>query len=382
MEINLYLQTLKRGWWIIVLTMLVALNGSLLLSYLTPPIYEATSRFVVSPNAEMYESSWDVVSSLDTLDRRSIINTYKELLASPSVYRENLDIQKIGADIVESEYSISTVVIPDTNILKLTVTGPDPELVLLIAKSVGAQALIYINDLYPVYNFNIFDEPSLNPEPIYPQPVQNAGLALLMGGIVGISLAFAREQMATTLEKLRERSIVDNVTSAYTREYFVRRVREEIAQDTKSMLSLVFINLRGLAEVADALPQPIYDRVLRSTTKTLIRELRGRDVVARWNKEELAVLLPSTKGVAVENTFQRIQEYLNEPIVVDETGDMIVKPDACVGIVERNQFEDSEDLIERAEMAMERASAFKKAAVVFLSTPFVLGEELQDAASS
>ena len=198
---------------------------------------------------------------------------------------------------------------------------------------------------------------------------------MLIGAIVGLSLAFAREQMATTLEKLRERSIIDNVSSAYTREYFVRRVREQIAQDTKSTLSLGFINLRGLEEVSDALPQAIYDRVFRSITKTLIRELRGRDVVARWNSSQLAVLLPSTPGVAVENTFQRIQGYLSESIAVDESGDVVVKPDPCVGIVERTQFEDSEELIERAEMAMERASAFKTAAVMFLSNPFVMDEE-------
>ena len=281
MEINLYLQTLKRGWWIVVLTMLIALNGALLFSYLTPPIYEATARFVVSPNAEVYDSSWDVVSSLDTLDRRSIINTYKELLASSSVYGNNVEIQKMGLDAIEGNYVITTVVIPDTNILKLTVTGPDPEIALTITEAIGVQALEYVNELYPVYHFTIFNEAVLQPEPIYPLPLQNAGLALLIGGIVGLSLAFAREQMATTFEKLRERSIIDSVSSAYTREFFVRRVREEIAQDTKSMLSLVFINLRGLEDVSGALPQVIYDRVLRSITKILIRELRGRDIVAR-----------------------------------------------------------------------------------------------------
>ncbi|MBT3314369.1 MAG: diguanylate cyclase [Anaerolineae bacterium] len=378
MEINLYLQTLKRGWWIVVLTMLIALNGALLFSYLTPPIYEATARFVVSPNAEVYDSSWDVVSSLDTLDRRSIINTYKELLASSSVYGNNVEIQKMGLDAIEGNYVITTVVIPDTNILKLTVTGPDPEIALTITEAIGVQALEYVNELYPVYHFTIFNEAVLQPEPIYPLPLQNAGLALLIGGIVGLSLAFAREQMATTFEKLRERSIIDSVSSAYTREFFVRRVREEIAQDTKSMLSLVFINLRGLEDVSGALPQVIYDRVLRSITKILIRELRGRDIVARWNGSQLAILLPSTPGIAVENTFRRIQGYLGEPIPVNESGDMVVNPDPCIGIVERNQFENSEGVIERAEMAMEKASAFKTAAVVFLSSPFVVegSEEL------
>ena len=145
-----------------------------------------------------------------------------------------------------------------------------------------------------------------------------------------------------------------------------------------SDLSLVFINLRGLEDVSGALPQVIYDRVLRSITKILIRELRGRDIVARWNGSQLAILLPSTPGIAVENTFRRIQGYLGEPIPVNESGDMVVNPDPCIGIVERNQFENSEGVIERAEMAMEKASAFKTAAVVFLSSPFVVegSEEL------
>ncbi|MCF6278030.1 MAG: diguanylate cyclase [Anaerolineales bacterium] len=379
MEINLYWRTLRRGWWIILLTMLVALNASLLFSYLTPPVYEATARFVLSPNAGVYDSSWDVVSSLDTLDRRSIINTYKELLSSSSIYEKSLTVQNMGEAASLDDYSITATVIPDTNILKLTVDGPEPERVLAVAEAVSAQALVFINNLYPVYNFSVLDKPELQAEPIYPLPAQNAGLALLIGGIVGVSLAFAREQIGTTFEKLRERSIIDSVSSAYTREYFTRSVREEIAQDTSSTLSLGFINFRGLDDVADALPQAIFDRVIRSITKTLIRELRGRDIVARWGGSQLAVLLPSTPGTAVENTFRRIQSYLAEPVPISESGEMVVEPDPRIGIVERDQFEDSEDVIKRAEVAMERASSLKTATVVFLSNPFVLDEDEETA---
>ncbi|HXQ36591.1 MAG TPA: Wzz/FepE/Etk N-terminal domain-containing protein, partial [Anaerolineales bacterium] len=123
MEINIYLRTLQRGWWIIVLVMLATLNFSLLISYLTPPVYETSSRFVVSPNASVYSNSWDIVSSLDTLDRRSIINTYKELLASPAVYATSPGIQQMDPTELESKYKIVVVVVPDTNILKLTVDG-------------------------------------------------------------------------------------------------------------------------------------------------------------------------------------------------------------------------------------------------------------------
>lgn len=375
MEINLYLRTLRRGWWIVLLTMLVAMNASLLFSYLTPPVYEATARFVVSPNAGMYDSSWDVVSSLDTLDRRSIINTYKELLSSPSVYEENTDIQQLGVDEISDNYMISVVVIPDTNILRLNVTGPDPEKVLALTNAVSDQALVYINELYPVYNFSIFDEAKLNREPIHPLPMQNAGLALIMGGILGLSLAFSREQLQNTFESLRERSIVDSVSAAYTKKYYMRRLREEIAQDDSASLSLGLIHLRGLDDVSGALPQILFDRVLRGVTRILINELRGRDIVARWDNTKLAILLPNTTGTAVEKTFKRIQSYLAEAIPVSESKDMLISPDPCIGIAERAQFESSDEVIERVEAAVERAASFKKAAVVFLSAPFVFDDK-------
>ncbi|MEN9430350.1 MAG: Chain length determinant protein, partial [Pseudomonadota bacterium] len=88
----------RRGWWIILVTTLIATNVSLLVSYFTPPVYQTSERFIVSPNASIFSSSWDIVSSLDTLDRRSIINTYKELLANQTFYVKSPEMQKIGSN--------------------------------------------------------------------------------------------------------------------------------------------------------------------------------------------------------------------------------------------------------------------------------------------
>lgn len=373
MEINLYLRTLQRGWWIILLTVLIATNVSLITSYFTPPVYQTSARFIVAPNAGSFSSSWDVVSSLDTLDRRSIINTYRELLASSSVYRQNPQIQKIAPEVLAS-YDISVTVVPDTNILQLTVEGVDPNLTVELADAIGTQAVDYINKLYPVYIFSILDQPELPIAPIRPQPIQNAGLAFFFGAIIGLVLAFSKEQLQTSIEKLRERSIVDVPSSAYTRAYFERRLLEEIAQRPEHSLSLGMINFRGLADVADILPQQIMDRIINTVTQTLKSELRGRDVVGRWGDMQLAVLLPSTPISAVEATFKRIQLYLAETISVDTSGDMIVKPDPCIGVVGRNQLETGEELIARGVNAMEKASALDEASVVVLSTPFIFAK--------
>lgn len=366
MEIRLYLQILKRGWWIIAMTVLAALNTSLLISYLTKPVYEAKSRFVVSPNAGAYQTSYDITSSMDTLDRRSIINTYKELLVSSTVYKDHPEIKKIPAAEFAKNFSISAVVIPDTNILELTVDGADPQKITTVASAIGESALQYINKLYPVYNFAVLVPPSEPTSPVSPKPVQNAGFALIIGVILGAGLALLRDQLQNSLDIMRNRSTIDNVTSAYTRPYFERILNQEVVNKPDEVLSLGLINFRGLEDVADVLPPAIFNRVLRQETQTLKEELRSHDVVGKWNRTQLSVLLPSTPGTAAENTMKRIQILLARPISLDGISDTMLHPDPCIGITEKKAGEaDGERLIEYAESAMMKASVMDSSTVMF-----------------
>ena len=368
MEINIYLRTLQRGWWIIVFVMLIAVSTSLLISYVTPPTYETSSRFVVSPNAAVYQNSWDIVSSLDTLDRRSIVNTYKELIAGPAVFEADKNIVPVEW---EEYYAINVVVIPETNILELTVEGPDPNSIVLVAKAIGDRALDYINDLYPVYNFSQLEEPQLPTEPIRPEPVKNAGLALLVGSVLGIGLAFSREQLQYSFEGLRKRSLFDIVSSAYTRAHFEKRLREEVSQNPDANLSLAFIYFKGIDDSWEVLPKVLVDRAMYMVTQKLKSELRGRDIVGRWDRSQLSVMLASAPSSAIENTFKRILKYLEEPIQLSEASEVLIRPEPSIGVVSRNQFEASEAVIVRAKAAVDQASSFGIPTVVYLSTPFI-----------
>ncbi len=376
MEFNLFLRTLQRGWWIIILSVFIATNASLAISYITPPVYQTTARYVVSPNAGLFSSSWELLSSLDTLDRRSIVNTYREMMASPSVYERAPEIQKLKEQSLDA-FDVSMAVIPDTNILRLTVEGPDPRLVVVVANAITTEVLPYMNELNPIYNLSIFEEPQIPTAPIRPQPLENALLAFLFGGMVGLVLAFSREQLQNTLDKLRERSIIDPVSSAYTRAYFERRLLEEITQHPDGKFAMGIINLRGLEQVVNVLPEPIFNRVLGVVSKKLKNELRGRDIVGRWTDTELVVILPGTPESAVESAFKRIQVYLSESVPVDNAGDMAFNPDPCIGVIMHKQFETAESVVERAQAAVEKASALSEATVIFLRSSYFPEESIR-----
>ena len=96
MEIRLYFQMLQRGWWVILLAALVAVSVSLGLSYLAVPQYQATASFIITPSATLTIGR-DVVNSLDTLDRRSIVATFAEVMNSRRILNEaagSLDLEE------------------------------------------------------------------------------------------------------------------------------------------------------------------------------------------------------------------------------------------------------------------------------------------------
>src|SRR3972149_987293 len=90
-----YIELLQSNWRWIAIFVLSACILSVFISLTATPIYLATTSFIIFPN-ENLTSSRDVVSSLDTLEKRSIIATYSEIVSSERVY---LNMQAGIADI-------------------------------------------------------------------------------------------------------------------------------------------------------------------------------------------------------------------------------------------------------------------------------------------
>jgi len=248
MELRLYLRMLQRGWWIIALTALVALSVALLVDYLAPPMYQTNARFVVSPNPESV-SGRDVVSSLATPDKRSIVSTYAEFLNSERIYMET--VKSLGMDPETlADYSHNAVVLPDANILELTVIGPDPAMAALLDNSLGQRAIGEIKQIYRVYDIRFLD-PALPPEkPFSPNPGRDAILALMLGALVGGALAILKEQVQAPLDAYRRRRIIDALSTAFTRSHFEHRLEMQIDRSSEKGFSLGLIQLVGLEELS------------------------------------------------------------------------------------------------------------------------------------
>lgn len=351
MEVRFILKVLQRGWWLILISALLALNFSLIYSYyFAVPQYEAVARFIVSPNLQNTDSQ-DIVDSLDTLDRRSIIATYAEVLNSNQIKQEALSL--LGDDpSAFSDYVMSATLIPDANVIRYSVKGPNPDVAALLANGIGQYAIDYVRRLYIVYNVDFLDKAVPNPEAIRPRPLQDAILSLMVGMVIGVGLAIFRDQVSATFTRFSQRNTIDYESQAYTRAYFDRHMRQEIIKQPDVIITLGIIHLNGIQDIYDSLPQVYINQILRKVTETLRYQLRGNDIVGRWSKLQFAVLLLGTDGISANNRFAHIQEILDQPISLDDSGEFNINLDVRIGFADRQGGEAINVLIGQAESAL------------------------------
>ncbi len=354
MEIRLYFQMLRRGWWIILLTALTALVASLGASYLATPQYRSVARFILTPNIIEASGPDTVLRSISTLGNTTVMNTYAEVMKSRRTYEDALTFMQLQrGDLVG--YSYEAEVLSDSSVLELIVTGPNPQLAAEMANSIGYQTIGFTRSLNQVFNLDFLDTAVPSFYPVSPQPVRDALLALVFGVFGGVALVILNDQIRFSLEAFGRRLQLDPVTGVYNSKHFFRLVEEELAQSPQGVLTVGIVELDGIRELFETVPSVSLQRILHRATEALRKELRGHDVIGRWNEISFIVMLPNTSGGAATRIFERISEALSTPVDLGNLFDVKVNLDPLIGGAEYGSGISAEELLEKANSALERA---------------------------
>jgi capsular polysaccharide biosynthesis protein len=352
MELKLYFRMLQRSWWIVIVATLATVIAALVASYFTAPTYRATTRFIVSPSPALITGGSNLLNSLSTLDKRSIITTYAEILNSQRIQEETIQLLQLNPSTL-GEYTYRAVALPDANIIEFSVLGPDRDTAYILANGIGQHTVEYVKSLYQVYDLNVLDPASPPSTPISPQPVRSAGVALVVGLALGIVLALIRELVRTPIENFIRLRNVDDMSHAMTRHAFEDRLAE-IAFASSQDFSLTVVHLNGLADYMNVLPQSTLQTLMRGVVQVLRNQLRGNDLVGRWSELDFIVLLSDTPGNAAMNTMERVRMALSYPVNVDVSGeDLLLDPQ--IGIAEYRVGDTAETMIKNIQWALDVA---------------------------
>ena len=350
LHLQIFAHALRRNWWIVLLSAVSAVVAVLAIDLARSPTYRTSSRLLVVPNQTVYEGR-DLIYGLDSLNTRSIVFTYVEVANSQRIYDQA--ISTLGLDAAErSQYQLSAVALPDSNVIEVAAQGPDPEMAANLANEVSRQTSDFIRETYDVYRLNNLDAAAVPLLPISPTPLRDATLALVLGLVIGVALAIARDQVQQPLlQFMQEWSAIDGTSSAYTRAHLQDRLEQHL-EDEEESVGFGIIGLTGLRDLN--LPRPILKQLLRRVTALLRSELRGKDTIGRWDEHSFAVVMTGTNQQEVTQTLSRIQRNLLQPIKLYDEGQEILLQPRTGAIVSPGQASPS-TFIERAETALERA---------------------------
>lgn len=370
MEIRLYIQMLKRGWWIIILTALVALVVALAVSYVVTPRYEAVSRFIISPR-NVRPSSPDLgLWGLDILGNQTITATYMEVMKSDRIFQDAARAVELSPESME-DYSYKVQVLENSTVIELRVSGPNSEMTARLANSIGNQAIQFTARLNEFYRMDFLDEAMPPETPESPQPLRDSILAFGIGLLLGGVLAIIRDYLMISLESYRIRFQLDSDTGVYNRRRITEILEDELTESPDDLLSIGIIELGGLRNLEDPLPAIEYQNILRRATAILQKELRGHDTIGRWDDNSFLIILPNTSGSAANRIFKRIYGSLANPVNLRHL-DLSIDLNPFIGGAEYSSNIAFDELLEKATEALGNARKDKSNPIYIweLKNPF------------
>lgn len=180
------LRMLLRGWWILLLTILISVGSAYIYTQLTAQVlYRVSTQMVISPSTELSEAS-DLMRSLDSLSRGMIIPTFAEIYQSDRIVNEAFREIDVSNNI--NSYKVTAYTLPETNILILSTTGPDAHTTQVLTKEISHIARDFIAQIYPMYTITILEEPGIPVSPIESEVQRNLIMAALLGAGLGLAL--------------------------------------------------------------------------------------------------------------------------------------------------------------------------------------------------
>ncbi|MCF2525902.1 polysaccharide biosynthesis tyrosine autokinase [Yinghuangia soli] len=201
-DLRCYFRALARRWLTILLMTSAGLGCAVAATLAATPQYQATAQIFVSARTTTDITQLNQGSSF-SLAR---VESYADVVSSPRVAAAVVDALGLPLSPEYVAQRIGARAKPDTVLIDITVTDPDPVLAARIANAAAAEAGKFIVGLEttpgrgsaPVH-IGVTRSASPPAEPVSPRPYLNAALGLFAGLLAGICLAMVRHNLDTSV---------------------------------------------------------------------------------------------------------------------------------------------------------------------------------------
>ena len=205
---------LRTRWVIVCVTLVVALLGAFVVSLLTTPLYQSTTRLFVSTTAgsslaEAYQGN---------RFSQERVKSYSELLMGETLAQRTVDKLGLNMSAESLQANITASAKLDTVLINVAVLDESPVRARDIANTLSDEFVDLVRELETPEDGATADarvvveqRATIPDKPVVPKTARNIGIALVLGLATGVGLAVLRDLLDNTV---KDRETLEEITGS------------------------------------------------------------------------------------------------------------------------------------------------------------------------
>jgi capsular polysaccharide biosynthesis protein len=188
----------KRIMLIAVIAAIAAALSGIISYFILTPVYQASTQILVNQQS----NEQPVLDANQIRTNVEMINTYSVIIKSPTILNrvvEDLSLQQ-STDALTSKITVNSE--QNAQVFNLTVQDEDPAQAVNLANAISETFRDEVPEIMNIDNVRVLSPAVLkeNPSPIKPKPLLNIAIALVVGLMAGVGVAFLLEYLDNTIK--------------------------------------------------------------------------------------------------------------------------------------------------------------------------------------
>ncbi len=192
---------LKRKWLIVLIVILCAGLGTYHSIYRVVPVYHSSTTLIVNTAKGVSASDFAENFNLSSVNfSQKLVVTYGEIIKSRVVLEQVIERLELNMGYGGLLSRTSATPVGNTEILRISVRDQDPERAALIANTISDVFVKEVMRILKVNNVETIDEAIPQYYPINVNTERNIAIAMVLGLMIGVFIAFGLEYLDRTLK--------------------------------------------------------------------------------------------------------------------------------------------------------------------------------------
>jgi len=170
--------------------------------------------------------------------------------------------------------------------------------------------------------------------------------------------------MEDEIELLKHLNLIDPLTGLYHRRFLTEKMKSYLEGHGATELGVLFLDIDDFKNVNDTYGHDVGDDVLKAISKSLIYNLKQKDVVIRYGGEEILVFLLDVNQEDCINVAEHLRVLIQESNLRKDSFDEGIT--VSIGATMKHANETFNQVIKRADEAMYQAKKTGKNKVVMI----------------